>query len=131
VADGFYKGIALPTSDNQFPNYKFDKELIRDSVKTILLTKLGQRYFVPDFGSRLWSLVFEPNDTVTSALAEEYARSALREWEKRIDVMQVITNRDEHQLTVTVVYRIRRVEEVDFVRLDLSRDRIITQGAGV
>ncbi len=131
MADAFYKGVALPNSANQFPNYKVDKELIRDSVRTILLTKLGQRYFVPDFGSNLWSLIFEPNDAVTSALAEEYARSALREWEKRIDVMQVTTNRDEHQLTVTIVYRIRRVEEVDLVRLDLSRDRINPLRAGV
>lgn len=128
MTDVSYKGIALPTSDKKFPNFKEDKELIRDSVKTILLTKLGQRYFVPDFGSNLWSLIFEPNDKVTSALAEEYARTALREWEKRIDVMQVSTERVESELYVTVVYRIRRIEEVDFVTLDLSRNRMRVSG---
>ena len=128
MADATYKGIALPTSDKKFPNFKEDKELIRDSVKTILLTKLGQRYFVPDFGSNLWSLIFEPNDKVTSALAEEYARTALREWEKRIDVMQVTTERVESELFVTVVYRIRRIEEVDLITLDLSRNRMRVSG---
>ncbi len=124
-----YKGIALPTSTNPFPHFKEEKALIRDSVRTILLTKIGQRYFVPDFGSKLWTLIFEPNDTVTSALAEEYAKSALREWEKRIDVMQVLTQREESSLYITITYRIRRINEVDLVTLDLSRDRI--RGVGV
>lgn len=126
MQDIVYKGIALPTEYDPYPNMKEEQDLIRDSIITILLTKLGQRFFVPDFGSRLWSLVFEPNDTVTEQLADRYVREALKTWEPRVRVVKVDyfpDQREENVLRIRITYIILRISEIMSLTLDISRDR--------
>ena len=125
MADIIYKGIALPVEDYPYPNIKEEKDLIRDSVITILLTKIGQRLFVPDFGSNLWSLVFEQNDSVTQQLADKYIREALRTWEPRINVAKVdyFPDVESNYLRIRIGYIIIRLNELQVMTLDISRDK--------
>lgn len=122
MADITYKGIALPTFENPYPNLKEERDLIRDSVITILMTKKGQRFFVPDFGSRLWEVLFEPNTTVTQVLAERYIKEALTTWEPRVEVLRVDAASEENSMYLRVVYRIKRINEIYELKLDISRD---------
>jgi phage baseplate assembly protein W len=117
-----YKGIALPTNFKKYPHMKFEKDLVRDSVITILLTKKGQRLFVPDFGSDLWKLVFEPNDIVSRALAEQYVKEALGRWEPRVRVTRVSVNSEEHTMLIIVSFLILRLELVADLPLQLSKE---------
>ena len=41
-----------------------DHEHIKESIRQILGTRIGERFMRPDFGSRLHELVFEGNDAV-------------------------------------------------------------------
>ncbi|MFQ5647266.1 MAG: GPW/gp25 family protein [bacterium] len=66
---------------------KFDH--INESIRQILGTSPGERVMLPEFGSRLKELVFEPNNTVLKALAKVFVVDALSEWEKRIVVQDV------------------------------------------
>lgn len=128
MADVIYKGIGEPTETYPYPQIKTEKSLIRDAVRSILLTKIGQRYMVPDFGSLLWTLIFEPNDSPTARLAETYIRTALGDWEPRVQVLEVTTQQVEESLIVTVNYVILRIQQIDQVQLDLSRDRMVALG---
>tara|TARA_R110001583_G_scaffold36270_1_gene119622 strand:- start:379 stop:855 length:477 start_codon:yes stop_codon:yes gene_type:complete len=62
-------GIAFPFNDS--PSGFFlqttgtPKEEIRANLIHLLLTKKGSRYFLPDFGTRLYEFVFEPLDNLT------------------------------------------------------------------
>ena len=57
---------------------------IHESIWQILSTRPGERFFLPEFGSRLPELVFQPNDVVFRALARQYIVDAVRRWEKRV-----------------------------------------------
>lgn len=122
MADIVYKGIALPTISNPFPSIKAENDLIRDSIITILMTRIGQRFFVPDFGSRLYDVLFEPNDAVTRALAERYIREALGTWEPRIQVESILIGSEEHTLYIKLYYRVIRLNQIFELQLDISRD---------
>ncbi len=117
-----YRGIALPTTTRRFPHIKEELDLIRDSVITILMTKKGQRFFVPDFGSDLWRIIFEPNDVVTRSLAKQYITSALRIWEPRVIVRRLDVVSDEHTITIYLDLLVRRIKDMLSLQLDVSRD---------
>lgn len=124
MAAEIYKGIALPVpaQGRKWPYVKTEEELIRDSVVTILLTDIGQRFFVPDFGSRLRELVFEPNDMVLATLAQEYVRTALGRWEDRIGIINVKASSDENIMVLVVIYVILRINKILSLPLQFSKD---------
>ena len=43
---------------------------IRGNLIHLLLTKKGSRYYLPDFGTRLYQFIFDQNDMVTFGLIE-------------------------------------------------------------
>ena len=62
---------------------------IEESIFIILGTRLGERVYRPDFGSRLHELVFAPLSDETLLLAQIYAREAIQQWEPRLSVESV------------------------------------------
>ena len=86
-------------------------ERIRDSIHVILSTRIGERMFNPEFGSRLPELVFEPNDDILKNLLRIYTVEALRRWEKRIEILTVTMldgyNDDRNTIGINIEYTIR------------------------
>ena len=64
-------------------------ERIKDSLHLILATRVGERVMNPEFGSRLYQLVFEPNDAVLQRLLVFYTVEAIKRWEKRVELVHV------------------------------------------
>ena len=86
------------------------EEDIRQAILLILETDLGERVMRPDFGSGLRSLVFQPMNTATMALAEHQVEQALVTWEPRILVQEVVVTVDtslQSRLLIRVSYRVR------------------------
>jgi phage baseplate assembly protein W len=79
--------------------------LLRGKILQLLLTSPGERVNLPDYGTRLRDLVFDPNSDVLAATTEFMIRRTLQKFLRdEIDVDQVgITNTDD-RLEVTVVY---------------------------
>lgn len=86
-------------------------ERIKDSIQLILSTRIGERMFNPEFGSRLPELVFEPNDTLLQNLLTFYTAEAINRWEKRIELTRVtlIDNYDDDKnvIGISMEYNIR------------------------
>jgi hypothetical protein len=72
-------GIAMVAADEE----------IRQAIIMILKTRLGARLMRPEFGCRIWELLFAPNDASTWTLAGHHVREALGWWEPRVDVDDV------------------------------------------
>lgn len=68
---------------------------INASIRTILQTRPGERMFEPEFGSRLYDLIFEPNDVLTNQLLYVYTAEALARWERRIRITRVGFQKDD------------------------------------
>lgn len=69
-------------------------EKIQSAIRDILLTRPGERVMQPEYGSRLFDLVFEMGDAITTELLYEYTVTALRRWEPRIRVTTVSFSED-------------------------------------
>lgn len=88
---------------------------IEDSIRIILGTQYGERVMRPAFGCNLKSLVFAPNNEATANLARHYVAEGLARWEPRIEVLDVLVERDlaaslEGLLRIGILYRIRATQ---------------------
>lgn len=86
-----------------------DHAHIHESIRQILGTRKGERFMRPEFGTRLYELVFEPNDRLLYGLIRHEVMEALDEWEPRVVVTDVIvaaSDTDEHLVLVDIRYRL-------------------------
>lgn len=65
------------------------EEEIRQAILLIVRTRRGARVMRPEFGCRIWELLFGPNDASTWTMAGHHVREALGWWEPRIEVDDV------------------------------------------
>ena len=68
-------GIDYPFRDSAIGNYVqmtgTPEREVRADLIHLLLTRKGSRYFLPDFGTRLYEFIFEQNDSVSHSLLEQ------------------------------------------------------------
>jgi hypothetical protein len=97
-------GIALAEGDDE----------IRQAILLIVRTRRGARVMRPEFGCRIWELLFAPNDSATWTMAGHHVREALGWWEPRIEVNDVRTAADPGNpaaVEVEVEYTIRATHD--------------------
>lgn len=70
---------------------------VRADLIHLLLTRKGTRYYLPDFGTRLYEYIFEQNDTVSFSLIEEEIRESVRKFIPNLDInsIQVMSAEDD------------------------------------
>lgn len=108
-------GMAFPMrtdSDGQIMMNSMEDH-VRQSILMIMDTMQGERIMQPDFGGGLDTLVFAPNSSSTIALAEYTIRTALRDWEPRIDIDQLTVTIDPQQPEKMEIYLRYRVRQSD------------------
>jgi phage baseplate assembly protein W len=84
------------------------------SITIVLLTAPGERVMRPQFGCRIWDLLFEPITPNLLGLISEAVRDALAQWEPRINVEQVTPIVDEERdglVRIQIVYRVRATND--------------------
>lgn len=64
-------------------------EQIKADLLVLLLTNPGERVMMPDYGTPLRDLLFEPNDPVLWQRAQDMINQSIRKWEPRITVDQI------------------------------------------
>ena len=69
MADGITYGLGFPFRQSQKGDYVNLTETTGDEIRSnlihLLLTRRGYRYYLPDFGTRLYEFIFEPLDGLT------------------------------------------------------------------
>ena len=89
-------------------------DLINQSILTILNTKQGTEFFLPELGSRLHELTFEPNDEVLKDFIRLFIFEALSAWEKRVQFISVDFEKPtEDSLNCKINYRILQSNEIE------------------
>jgi uncharacterized protein len=84
------------------------EQRIEESVFLILSTAKGERVMLPTFGCGIHDLTFSPNTPVARSAIVESVRTALVQYEPRIDVLDVSTEAQaENLLLIRISYRIR------------------------
>ena len=84
MANGKSYGVTFPFRDSFDGRYldttDFEDDEIRSSLIHLLLTKKGARYFLPDFGTRLYEYIFEPLDGQTFNQIEAEIRDSVEKY---------------------------------------------------
>jgi len=69
MAFGKTYGVSFPFNDSQYGDYLnltfTSDEEVRSNLIHLLLTRKGTRYYMPNFGTRLYEYIFEPIDAQT------------------------------------------------------------------
>lgn len=88
-------------------------ESVRTSLDNILGTSKGERTFLPEFGSSLKDLIFEPiNDYLLNQITSRL-RDEIEIWDNRVIVtgINVNTDPDRNAVKITVMFNIRSYAE--------------------
>jgi hypothetical protein len=85
---------------------------IARSVKNLVLTSPGEKFFQPDFGSRINSLLFEQLNDVTASEVRDEIENVIKRFEPRVELLKVnvLPNYDSNELSCTVTYNIIGIE---------------------
>ncbi|HEV2886656.1 MAG TPA: GPW/gp25 family protein [Jatrophihabitans sp.] len=89
-------------------------EDLDQSIRTVLLTAPGERVTRPDFGCRIWDLLFEPVTPNLLDLIAEAVRDSLARWEPRIvvdDVQPTVDPDDSALIRITISYQVRVTDD--------------------
>lgn len=83
-----------------------DNADIRQSIKSLLLTKKGERLFKSSIGTGLYDLLFEPLDFGTSSMIRDEVYNVIQRYEKRVKIVElsVDTNFDDNGYDISLTY---------------------------
>lgn len=87
------------------------EEDIEQAIGIILETATRERIMRPHFGGGLQAFLFEGNSAVTHQRVREVVRTALVDWEPRIDVENVdieVSTTDPNLMFIAIDYVVRR-----------------------
>jgi phage baseplate assembly protein W len=107
MANGRTFGIAFPFNDSPEGKYlkltQTSDDEIRSNLIHLLLTRKGSRYFLPDFGTRLYEFIFEPLDNPTFNNIESDIRDACEKYIPNLRITDIsITAASSEEETISV-----------------------------
>lgn len=85
-----------------------------DAIRVVLLTAPGERLMRPQFGCRIWDLLFEPVTANLLGLIDQAVRDALAQWEPRIEVLDVTPRQDDDNaglVLIDLTYRVKATND--------------------
>ena len=94
---------------------------IARSIRNIVFTLPGEKFFDEDFGSNVSRVLFDNIDDVSANIIQEQIRDSILNFEPRVRLRNVITqpNFDQNAFNVTIVYDIIGIDvpaqELQFV----------------
>ena len=100
-----------------------NENAIARAVRNIVLTTPGEKLFDPDFGSSVSEILFENVDDITAVSIEDEIKSSLKNYEPRVELINVTVdpNFDANQFDVRITYRIVGIDippsELEFALL--------------
>jgi phage baseplate assembly protein W len=93
MAQGKTYGINFPFQDSRMGKYLSLSETADEEIRTdlvhLLLTRKGTRYFLPDFGTRLYEFIFEPLDGPTFSEIEAEIRESVQEYLPNLTITKI------------------------------------------
>ena len=81
---------------------------IARSIRNLVLTTPGERFFNPDLGSGVSKVLFETIDEISSSVIRDEIEETIIRFEPRVKLedVRVKPNYDNHEFDVTITYTI-------------------------
>jgi phage baseplate assembly protein W len=114
ISQGF-KDISMTFQVNPL-NYDLislkNESAISRSIRNIVFTLPGEKFFNQDFGSKVSRSLFENIDEISASIIRDEIRNSIINYEPRVKLIDVQTkpDYDNGEFNVTIVYRIVGVD---------------------
>jgi len=111
MAEGRYININYPF--NNSPNGFFlemnsdDNSAIKADLVHLILTRKGQRLYLPDFGTDLVKFIFDQNDDITLSLVKEEIKTVVKKYLPNLTITNLTvtySDESEYAAVVTIEY---------------------------
>ena len=121
-----YKDLSMSFKSNPLTDDLIglkNESAIARSVKNLVFTQKGEKFFDPSFGSKISASLFENIDEVTAISIQNDIEYMINTHEPRVNVLNVnaLPNFDNNQFDVVIVYNIKGSDtppqELEFVLL--------------
>jgi phage baseplate assembly protein W len=106
MANGITYGITFPFKDSYKGTYLDltedpDAE-VRSDLIHLILTRKGRRYFLPDFGTRIYEYIFDQNDVITFNHIEDEIRESVKKYIPNLDINSFKFIKSKHPVIYTI-----------------------------
>jgi phage baseplate assembly protein W len=123
VSQGF-KDISMTFQSNPLNSDLIplrNETAIARSIRNIVFTLPGEKFFNPNFGSRVSRSLFENVDDISASIINDEIRNSINNFEPRVSLInvQTIPDFDNGAFDVNIVYRVVGadipVQQLEFV----------------
>ena len=96
---------------------------IARSIRNIVFTRPGEKFFNPNFGSRVSESLFENVDNSSAIVIRDEIRNSIKNFEPRVKLLNVFVrpNSEFNEMNVTIEYEIIGIDvppqQLEFVLL--------------
>ena len=121
-----YKDLSMSFKSNPLTDDLIglkNESAIARSIRNLVFTQKGEKFFDPDFGSEVSASLFENIDAITAITIRDDIEYMIKMHEPRVELLDVqsLPNYDNNQFDIVIVYKIRGSsnppQELEFVLL--------------
>jgi len=120
-----YTGIEFPYKESKegfFTNMTTtSRDAIKSNLKHLLLTKKGDRYYYPDFGTDFMKYIFQPLDQQTLQDIKSEISLIVQKFIHNVNIVNIDTaiNEEEYLVGIKVTFEVSDgfLKEQDFVEI--------------
>ena len=110
VSQGF-KDISMSFESNPLTDDLIalkNENAIARSIKNIVFTLPGEKFFDPLFGSDISNALFENIDDISGGIIEDQLRESINNYEPRVNIISLVANPDpdNNSYNVTLTYAV-------------------------
>jgi phage baseplate assembly protein W len=120
---GLYKGYSSHQYEYNKSLRLSDIEVVKRDLLNHIFTRFGERVMLPEFGTRIPDLLFEPLDDITITMVESDLRDVF-EYDPRVELvdMAVSVDYDNNSMTVSAILNYLELDLNDIFDLNLQFD---------
>jgi len=89
-----------------------NENAISRSIRNLVLTNRGERFFSSNLGSRVNAMLFETLDSLTASSVKDEIENTIKNFEPRVELISVdaVPDYDNVELSITIKYYIVGIE---------------------
>lgn len=124
-------GVGLSNLDTIFSTIYTVRQQARENLKSLLLTRIGERYMQPTFGTRLLEIIFQPNTHDLKPEIEDILVEPINSWLPYIviDGIDITTAEDTpnlpYQTQISILYSIQNFS-TDTITIFANNDNTLS-----
>ena len=125
-------GVKLTNNVTCFDTLYDKNEQAKENLKSLLLTKIGERYMLPDFGTELINILFEPNTDLLNIDIQSMLMERVGYWLPYISIqtIDIKTAQSNPELTneieILIIFAVLDSFNTDSIKLSINQAGSLT-----